>query len=117
MRSNKKNRKNESAEWKRRKAEIAGTRRSFLIIENQTKIQKQIDTILLQVSAIKQHAVCPCSTLVLNLELPHPATTTMVDLLVNTALLYLQGCDKYQAPHIGNETGNCRKILRMFLTS
>lgn len=67
----------------------------FLIKKTQTKIQKYIDTIILQVSAIQKHAVCPCSTLVSLLELPHPATTTVVDLLINTALLHLQDCDRY----------------------
>lgn len=82
------------------------------------KIQKHIYTIILQVSTVQQHAVCPCSTLVSLLELPHPVTTTVVDLLINTALLHLQDCDKYQAPHTRNETWNCKssKILRMFLT-
>jgi len=41
----------------------------------------------LQVTAIKQDAVCPCLTLVSRLELPHPANTTTMDLLVMNAAL------------------------------
>lgn len=69
-------------------------------------------------SAIQQLAVCHCSILVSLSKLPHPATTTVVDLLINTALLHLQECDKYQAPLTRNETWNCksRRILRMVLT-
>lgn len=53
------------------------------------KTQREIEfvNITLQVTAIKQYAVYPYSTLVSLLELPHPANTTVMDLLIiNTAL-------------------------------